>query len=189
MTRRPPPRRSPRSTRRRDLLAFKGGIMDGETLEVAQIQAIAKLPSRQVLLRPARRHRRRTDHRPRPQPWRAARRTGDRARPGAGEEGVRRAAGGEAPAAAAEPEAPEAPAEEAAPSRRPSRARRPSRSPRPRSRSPRPRPQQSRRTRRTTHLPTTRTIRALRPRAGQHAEATNRRTDTWLPAHRTGSRS
>ena len=32
-----------------DLLAFKGGIMDGETLEVAQIQAIAKLPSRQVL--------------------------------------------------------------------------------------------------------------------------------------------
>jgi large subunit ribosomal protein L10 len=32
-----------------DLLAFKGGIMDGETLEVGQIQAIAKLPSRQVL--------------------------------------------------------------------------------------------------------------------------------------------
>ena len=32
-----------------DLLAFKGGIMDGESLEVGQIQAIAKLPSRQVL--------------------------------------------------------------------------------------------------------------------------------------------
>ncbi len=32
-----------------DLLAFKGGIMDGETLEVGQIQAIAKLPSRHVL--------------------------------------------------------------------------------------------------------------------------------------------
>ena len=32
-------------------------------------------------------------------------------------------------------------------------------------------------------------MRTLRPRAGQHAEATNRRTDTWLPAHRTGSRS
>ena len=32
-----------------ELLAFKGGIMNGETLEVAQIQAIAKLPSRDVL--------------------------------------------------------------------------------------------------------------------------------------------
>ena len=32
-----------------ELLAFKGGIMDGETLEVGQIQAIAKLPSRDVL--------------------------------------------------------------------------------------------------------------------------------------------
>jgi large subunit ribosomal protein L10 len=32
-----------------ELLAFKGGIMNGESLEVAQIQAIAKLPSRDVL--------------------------------------------------------------------------------------------------------------------------------------------
>ncbi len=32
-----------------ELLAFKGGIMNGETLEVAQIKAIAKLPSREVL--------------------------------------------------------------------------------------------------------------------------------------------
>ena len=32
-----------------DLLAFKGGLMNGETLEPAQIQALAKLPSRQVL--------------------------------------------------------------------------------------------------------------------------------------------
>ena len=31
------------------LLEFKGGVMDGATLEVAQIQAIAKLPSRDVL--------------------------------------------------------------------------------------------------------------------------------------------
>lgn len=32
-----------------ELLAFKGGIMNGESLEPAQIQALAKLPSRQVL--------------------------------------------------------------------------------------------------------------------------------------------
>jgi len=32
-----------------ELLAFKGGIMNGETLEVGQIQAIAKLPPRDVL--------------------------------------------------------------------------------------------------------------------------------------------
>jgi large subunit ribosomal protein L10 len=32
-----------------DLLAFKGGLMNGETLDPAQIQALAKLPSRQVL--------------------------------------------------------------------------------------------------------------------------------------------
>lgn len=32
-----------------ELLAFKGGIMNGETLEVGQIQAIARLPSRDVL--------------------------------------------------------------------------------------------------------------------------------------------
>jgi large subunit ribosomal protein L10 len=32
-----------------ELLAFKGGVMNGETLEVAQIQAIAKLPARDVL--------------------------------------------------------------------------------------------------------------------------------------------
>jgi large subunit ribosomal protein L10 len=31
------------------LLEFKGGVMNGEALEVAQIQAIAKLPSRDVL--------------------------------------------------------------------------------------------------------------------------------------------
>lgn len=31
------------------LLEFKGGVMAGETLEVAQLQAIAKLPSRDVL--------------------------------------------------------------------------------------------------------------------------------------------
>jgi large subunit ribosomal protein L10 len=32
-----------------ELLAFKGGIMNGETLDASQIQAIAKLPSRHVL--------------------------------------------------------------------------------------------------------------------------------------------
>jgi len=32
-----------------DLLPFKGGVMDGEVLEPPQIQAIAKLPSRDVL--------------------------------------------------------------------------------------------------------------------------------------------
>jgi large subunit ribosomal protein L10 len=32
-----------------ELLSFKGGLMNGETLEVAQIQAIAKLPARDVL--------------------------------------------------------------------------------------------------------------------------------------------
>lgn len=32
-----------------DLLAFKGGLMNGEALDPAQIQALAKLPSRQVL--------------------------------------------------------------------------------------------------------------------------------------------
>ena len=32
-----------------DLLAFKGGFMEGAALDVAQIQAIAKLPSRDVL--------------------------------------------------------------------------------------------------------------------------------------------
>jgi large subunit ribosomal protein L10 len=35
--------------RETQLLEFKGGVMDGATLEVAQIQAIAKLPSRDVL--------------------------------------------------------------------------------------------------------------------------------------------
>jgi large subunit ribosomal protein L10 len=32
-----------------EMLAFKGGVMNGEVLEPAQIQALAKLPSRQVL--------------------------------------------------------------------------------------------------------------------------------------------
>jgi len=32
-----------------ELLAFKGGLMNGEALEPAEIQALAKLPSRQVL--------------------------------------------------------------------------------------------------------------------------------------------
>lgn len=32
-----------------DLLPFKGGLMDGESLDAAQITAISKLPSRQVL--------------------------------------------------------------------------------------------------------------------------------------------
>lgn len=35
--------------RETELLAFKGGLMKGETLEIAQIQAIAKLPARDVL--------------------------------------------------------------------------------------------------------------------------------------------
>ncbi len=35
--------------RETELLAFKGGVMNGETLEVDEIQAIAKLPSRDVL--------------------------------------------------------------------------------------------------------------------------------------------
>ncbi len=35
--------------RETSLLEFKGGVMNGETLEVAQIQAIAKLPARDVL--------------------------------------------------------------------------------------------------------------------------------------------
>src|SRR6476620_7502347 len=32
-----------------DLLPFKGGVMNGDVLEPAEIQAIAKLPSREVL--------------------------------------------------------------------------------------------------------------------------------------------
>jgi large subunit ribosomal protein L10 len=35
--------------RETDLLAFKGGILNGSTLEVEQIQAIARLPTREVL--------------------------------------------------------------------------------------------------------------------------------------------
>jgi large subunit ribosomal protein L10 len=35
--------------RETDLLAFKGGILNGNTLEVEQIQAIARLPTREVL--------------------------------------------------------------------------------------------------------------------------------------------
>lgn len=35
--------------RETELLAFKGGLMQGVTLEIAQIQAIAKLPSRDAL--------------------------------------------------------------------------------------------------------------------------------------------
>jgi large subunit ribosomal protein L10 len=36
--------------RETELLAFKGGLMDGEALEPAQLQAIARLPARDVLL-------------------------------------------------------------------------------------------------------------------------------------------
>ena len=98
-----------------DLLAFKGGIMDGETLEVAQIQAIAKLPSRQVLYGQL-------------VGMVAAPITGLARSLGGLLGGLAIALGqvqekkqsgelpaGEAPAAAAEPEAPEAPAEETAP--------------------------------------------------------------------------
>ena len=35
--------------RETDLLAFKGGILNGDALEVEQIQAIARLPTRDVL--------------------------------------------------------------------------------------------------------------------------------------------
>jgi large subunit ribosomal protein L10 len=35
--------------RETELLAFKGGLMDGEALDAAQLQAIARLPSRDVL--------------------------------------------------------------------------------------------------------------------------------------------
>jgi len=97
-----------------DLLAFKGGIMDGETLEVAQIQAIAKLPSRQVLYGQL-------------VGIVAAPITGLARSLGGLLGGLAIALGqvqekkqsgelpaGEAPAAAAEPEAPEAPAEETA---------------------------------------------------------------------------
>ena len=77
-----------------ELLAFKGGIMDGETLRGRPDPGDRQAALARGAVRPARRHRRRADHRPRTQPRRAARRTGDRARPGAGEEGVRRAAGG-----------------------------------------------------------------------------------------------
>ena len=98
-----------------DLLAFKGGIMDGETLEVGQIQAIAKLPSRQVLYGQL-------------VGIVAAPITGLARSLGGLLGGLAIALGqvqekkqsgelpaGEAPAAAAEPEAPEAPAEETAP--------------------------------------------------------------------------
>ena len=98
-----------------DLLAFKGGIMDGETLEVGQIQAIAKLPSRQVLYGQL-------------VGVVAAPITGLARSLGGLLGGLAIALGqvqekkqsgelpaGEAPAAAAEPEAPEAPAEETAP--------------------------------------------------------------------------
>ena len=82
--------------RETQLLAFKGGVMDGETLEVDEIKAIAKLPSRDVLYGQLVGIVAVAAHRPRAQPRRPDRRPGDRARPAAAEEGVRRGAGGRA---------------------------------------------------------------------------------------------
>ncbi len=149
-----------------ELLAFKGGVMNGETLEVAQIQAIAKLPSRDVLYGQL-------------VGMIASPLTGLARGLGGLLGGMAVALGqlqqkkesgevpaGEAPAApepeAAAPEAPETETE--APRRRPPRPtpRHPPRPPRPtHPRTPRP-------------LPTTRTRRTLRPSAGQRAEATTK---------------
>ena len=146
------------------LLPFKGGLMDGATLDVEQTPlALAPALARRPL-RPARRRRRLARHRPRAQ-LAALSAASPRARPGAREEGVRRDPRRRAARGRRQPPRPRRPprggaarrgsssedagsrrrrrAERAeAPSRRPSpRPRRP-RSPRPRppSRSPRPRP-------------------------------------------------
>ena len=67
-TSRSPPRRSRKLGDEWELLEYKGGIMDGEALDADSFKAIAKLPGRDQLERPVRRHRRQPAHRPRPRP-------------------------------------------------------------------------------------------------------------------------
>ena len=90
---------------RHDLLEFKGGVMDGEALTAEQIEALSRLPARDVLHGQLVGDDRVADHRPGPRPERADRRAGDPAGQIA-RQGLVPA--GEAPAAE-----PEAPAEEA----------------------------------------------------------------------------
>ena len=111
------------------LLPFKGGMMDGEELEIEQIRSLSRLPSREVALRPARRHRRLAGRRPRALAERAAQRRRRGARPGQQKKESGEIPAGEAPAAEAAPAeaAPEAEARggcrggraEEAPARRP----------------------------------------------------------------------
>ena len=72
------------------LLPFKGGLLGEETLDAEQIRSISRLPSREVLYGTTRRRRRLAGHRPGTHARRAHRRSGRGARPGPGEEGVRR---------------------------------------------------------------------------------------------------
>ena len=78
--------------RETQLLTFKGGLLDGDALDAEQIVAISRLPVPRRPLRPARRHGRLADHRPRPRPERAPLRGRDRAERGPRQEGARRAA-------------------------------------------------------------------------------------------------
>ncbi len=143
--------------RETSLLEFKGGVMNGETLEIAADPGDRQAAHARRPVRPARRHGRRADHRPRAQPQRAARRARGRPRPGGREEGLgrdprrRRAGGGRRGGTGRRGRG----------TRR--RARRPTRPPRPthpsRRHRPRPRPPTT-----TTPLPTTRTRRTLRRR-------------------------
>ena len=114
--------------REHDVLAFKGGVMDGDALTVDQLEALSKLPARDVLHGQLVGDDRLADHRPGAGPERADQRPGDpagpdprpgpggrrrRARTAAAGRGGRARGGGSRGGGSAEAE--EAPAEEAAP--------------------------------------------------------------------------
>lgn len=73
-----------------DLPAFKGGVLDGKQLAPDRDPGHRQAPVAPGPVRPARRARRVADHGPRPEPRRSRRRSRDRARRGAGQEGVGR---------------------------------------------------------------------------------------------------
>ena len=56
-----------------NILEFKGGLLNGNALSADDVRSIARLPSRDVLQRAARRHDRRADHGARPDAQRADR--------------------------------------------------------------------------------------------------------------------